>query len=295
MRGLFVPQAGSSPAKPRSLESLVPLFFTVSKVAWFFAAPTNLLVSLAVLGAALLATRRRHLGRALTVLAAVGLCLIGISPLPKVMMRPLEDRFPIVSADERPIDGIILLGGAAGLSRDQVVFNDAASRMTTAVGLALAHPEARIVFSGGDAGLFERGEETEAEAAAKLFALAGIAPSRVLLEDQSRNTRENALFTRRQIAPKPGERWLLITSAFHMPRAVACFRAVGLEIEPYPVDFRTKGTAADYWSPSTHSSDAMRMADLAVKEWIGLFAYRAAGYTDELLPRPASSSGRREP
>lgn len=262
------------------------MFFYISKLFWFAAAPANLFVALAVLGAMLLFTRWRRLGRALSVTAVVGLVFIGVSPLPQIMLRPIEDRFPIVS-DAGRIDGIVVLGGAVGLSRGQVAFNDAASRMTTAVALALAHPEARIVFTGGDAGFFDRGEETEAEAASKLFRLAGIAADRVVLEDQSRNTRENALFTRRLIAPKPGERWLLVTSAFHMPRAMGCFRAVGLDLEAYPVDFRTDGDARDYWRPSGHFAESMRAADLAAKEWIGLLAYWAAGYTDALLPGPA--------
>lgn len=271
------------------------MFFYVAKLAWFLTAPTNVLVSLAMLGAALLFTRWRRLGRALASVAAVGLVLLGISPLPRIIMRPLEDRFPIVNDDGQRIDGIIVLGGAVGLAREQVVFNDAASRMTMAVELARTHPQARIVFTGGDAGFFERGKESEAEAAARLFTGAGIPAERITLEDQSRNTRENALFTRRLIEPKPGERWLLITSAFHMPRAIACFRAVGIDAQAYPVDFRTDGVAADYWRPSTRSADAMRLADLAVKEWIGLLAYRAAGYTAEILPAPNPSTLARAP
>jgi uncharacterized SAM-binding protein YcdF (DUF218 family) len=215
--------------------------------------------------------------------------LIGASPLPKIALRSLEDRFPIAAIEGR-VDGIVVLGGAANIMRGQLAFNEAASRLVAAVGLALKHPESKLVFTGGDAGFFERGEETEAEAAAVLFGLAGIRPDRLVLEDRSRNTRENALFTRELVVPKPGERWLLVTSAFHMPRAIACFRALGLALEPYPVDFRTAGQATDYWRPFARFSEAMRMADLAAKEWIGIVGYRLAGYTDELLPGAAPSS-----
>ena len=164
--------------------------------------------------------------------------------------------------------------------------------MTSAVSLALKHPQARIVFSGGDAGFFERGPQTEAEAAAALFKAVGIEADRIVVEDRSRNTRENALFTRELVTPRPGERWVVVTSAFHMPRAIGCFRAVGLELEAYPVDFRTDGRVWPDRRPFGRLSDGMRMTDLAVKEWIGLATYRLAGYTDELFPSPSTSARR---
>lgn len=267
------------------------MFFYLSKILWFLAAPSNLAVVVTVVGAILLFTRRARLGRALTALGAVSLVLVAFSPFGKLVMRTLEDRFPI-AGETRPIAGIVILGGAAGVTRGQVAFNDAASRMTSAIGLALKHPQARIVFAGGDAGFFDRGPVTEAEAAVALFRDVGIAPDRMVFEDRSRNTRENALFTREIVAPKPGERWVLVTSAFHMPRAIGCFRAVGLDLEAYPVDFRTEGRAAQDLRPFGRLSDGMRITDLAIKEWLGLLTYRVAGYTAELFPAPSASASR---
>lgn len=265
------------------------MLFYVSKVFGFVTAPSNVAVLLVVFGVALLFTGRPRLGRGLACAGAIMLVLLGASPVPKIAMRILEDRFPIAAADGR-VDGIVVLGGAASITRGQLAFNEAASRLVAAVGLGLKHPDAKLVFTGGDAGFFERGEETEAEAAAVLFGLAGIRADRLVLEDRSRNTRENALYTRDLVAPKAGERWLLVTSAFHMPRAIASFRAVGLALEPYPVDFRTAGQAIDYWRPFARASEAMRMADLAAKEWMGIVSYRLAGYTDELLPGSSPAS-----
>lgn len=268
------------------------MFFSVSKILWFLAAPSNLAVVATVVGVALLFTPRRRLGRAFATTGAVALVLVAFSPFGKVVMGPLEDRFPIADDPARPIAGIVVLGGAAGVTRGQVTFNDAASRMTAAVGLALKHPLARIVFAGGDAGFFDRGPVTEAEAAVALFRDVGVAPERITFEDRSRNTRENALFARDLVARRPGERWVLVTSAFHMPRAIGCFRAVGLDLEAYPVDFRTEGRAAQDLRPFGRLSDGMRTTDLAVKEWIGLVTYRLAGYTAELLPSPATRASR---
>jgi uncharacterized SAM-binding protein YcdF (DUF218 family) len=271
------------------------LFFYLSKILWFLSAPSSLAVVLTLVGTALLFTRHARLGRTVAAAGAIALVVVAFSPFGKLVMRTLEDRFPIAD-DTRPIAGIVVLGGAAGITRGQVSFNDAASRMTAAIGLALKHPDARIVFSGGDAGFFDRGPQTEAEAGAALFRLVGIAVGRIALEDRSRNTRENALFTREMIGAQPDGRWVVVTSAFHMPRAIACLRAVGLDLEAYPVDFRTEGRAAPDLRPFGRLSEGMRLTDLAVKEWIGLVTYRLAGYTDELFPSPSrfpSPSARR--
>jgi uncharacterized SAM-binding protein YcdF (DUF218 family) len=261
------------------------VFFPISKIVWFFASPTNFLIVLTALAAVLLFTRWKRLGRAAAAVAALGLLAIGFGPVGKLVVRPLEDRFPQTSADGRRVDGIVVLGGAIGFGRGQVAFNEATARMTAGIEIAKRHPGARLVFTGGDGSLFEGDGRAEADAAEALFRLAGIEGERLVLERRSRNTRENALFTRELIAPQPGERWLLVTSAFHMPRAVGCFRAVGLDLEAYPVDYRTEGDSRDL-RPFRHMFNGLQLTDIVAKEWLGLVAYRLAGYTPELLPRP---------
>ena len=270
------------------------MFFYASKMVWFLASPANLLIALGVVGAGLLFTRWRRAGRAIAVVAALGLLLIGFSPFGKLIVRPLEERFPATVGDERPVDGIIILGGGIGLARGQVVFNDLASRMTIGAELAHRHPRARIVFAGGDGSLMAEHGRTEADAAEVFLRAAGIAGERLVMEGRSRNTRENALFTRELVQRPPSERWLLVTSAFHMPRAIGCFRAVGLDLEAYPVDYRTEGDGRDL-RPFGHMFNGMRLTDLAAKEWLGLIVYRLAGYTTDILPGPSpaqSSSAR---
>ncbi len=269
------------------------MFYYVAKILWFFAGPTNLLVMLAAVGAALLYTRWKRVGRALAAGAAVGLLLIGFSPLGRFVVRTLEDRFPQQTLEDRRVDGIIVLGGAIGFARGQVTFNEAGARMTTAMALAKEHPHARLVVTGGDGRLVGTGP-SEAEGAQELFRLAGIEGERLTLEARSRNTRENALFTRELVQPKPGERWLLVTSAMHMPRAVGCFRAVGFAPEAYPVDYRTDGDRRDVF-PFYHMFNGMQLTDVATKEWIGLLAYRLTGYTPELLPGPLQDSSTASP
>ena len=264
------------------------MFFYVSKVAWFFAGPTNLLVILSALGAMLLFTRWRRFGRAAVAIGAIGLLMVGFSPLGKLIVRPLEDRFPQARLHAaEAVDGIIVLGGGIGFTRGQIAFNEAGGRLTAGIELAKRHPRARLVFAGGEGALVLEGR-TEAEAAEALFRLAGIASERLVMENRSRNTRENALFTRELVQAKAGERWLLVTSAFHMPRAVGCFRAAGFDVEAHPVDYRSEGDRTDLL-PFRFMFNGMQLTDLAVKEWIGLAVYRLAGYTPAFLP------GRRPP
>ncbi len=263
------------------------MFFTLSKLFWFIAAPTNLCVVVLCAGLLLGLSRWQRAGRILVVAAGIGIVLIAISPLPRAMVRPLEDRFAQVSdTDTRKIDGIVVLGGAIGSGRGQVRFNSSASRMTYAVALAKKHPNAKLVFTGGGENLITAVVRTEADDAAQFFSEMGIEPSRIIMENQSRNTYENGVFTARIVKPKPGERWVLITSAYHMPRSMGVFRQAGLNLEPYPVDYNTTGRISDFLRPTRRLAYNMNLADDTVKEWLGLIAYRLAGYTDTLLPGP---------
>jgi uncharacterized SAM-binding protein YcdF (DUF218 family) len=165
-----------------------------------------------------------------------------------------------------------VLGGALDTEvspiRDEPRLNEAAERMTEAVRLSNLYPALPLVFSGGKAGLFQL-EESESDAARRFFAGFNIAPPRLVLEDRSRNTVENAAFTAKLLQPKAGQRWVLITSAFHMARAKALFEAQGFEIVPWPVDYRTRGWA-DRWRLFAAPSEGLRHMDLAFKEWAGI-------------------------
>jgi len=105
------------------------------------------------------------------------------------------------------------------------------------------------------------------------------------LEGRSRNTQENARFTLEMVKPKAGERWLLVTSALHMPRSVGCFRNVGFEVDAYPVGWRTSGRA-DLLLLNGRISDGLIHTDAAVREWVGLLVYWLTGRTSELFPAP---------
>jgi uncharacterized SAM-binding protein YcdF (DUF218 family) len=169
-------------------------------------------------------------------------------------------------------------------ARGQIALNDAAERLTEAAALARLYPDAMLVFSGGSGSLVDDTIK-EAESAHKLWSQLGVPENRMIFEDASRNTYENAVFTQKRVHPRDGEDWLLITSAFHMPRSMGIFRALGMNPTAYPVDYRTFGNSEDF-RPPADGSQAIRNVEIALREWIGLIAYRLDGKTKDLFPAP---------
>ncbi|MBL8569843.1 MAG: YdcF family protein [Phreatobacter sp.] len=269
------------------------MFFYLSKIVWWFAAPSNVLIGMVLVGALLLFTRWSRGGRRFVVFGALGLAFCGFSPLGVWLARPLENRFPVQSQEMQPPTGILVLGGSidqltTAARGGQVTMGAAPGRMTEAVALARRYPEARLVFTGGSSALLRSDAADEAQSAAKLFAELGIAPERITIERESRNTFENATLTRELVRPKPGERWVLVTSAWHMPRSVGIFRRAGFDVIAYPTDFETRNTDRELWRPILPASRGLDLVDRIAREWLGLLAYRVGGRTDALFPAPDS-------
>lgn len=269
------------------------MFYAVSKILWFIFEPSNFLILLALIGLALtLSKRRRTAGLRLTAVAVILLAIAGISPLGNILLEPLEDRFPVWTPAQGPPDGIIVLGGVinpgTSVGRGRPQLNESAERITAAVELAQRYPSARVVFSGGNGDLLDQNEPglKEADQALILLQQLGVPRARITIERRSRNTWENAVFTKALIMPQPGQHWLLITSAAHMPRAVGCFRKAGFPVEPYPVDWRTYGPTGKYYGWFESASDGLKRVDHATHEWVGLAAYWLTGRSSALFPAP---------
>jgi uncharacterized SAM-binding protein YcdF (DUF218 family) len=264
------------------------LFFVLSKTLGLMLLPTNFLIGVGLLGAILLATRFASFGRKLMVASVVLLAICGFSPLGKLLLYPLESRFPPWDAARGAPDGIVVLGGSidADLSaaHGAAIVRTAADRIIAAAALAHRYPNARVIFSGGNPNLVAN-DAREADFAGALFESLGTSKARLMMERRSRNTEENAEFSKALAAPKDGERWLLVTSALHMPRSIGLFRKTGFNVEAYPVDWRV-GERADLLTFSAIALDGLGRTDIAMREWMGLVAYRATGKIDELLPGP---------
>lgn len=270
--------------------------FIVSKILGFFALPSNVLLAAGLLGLYFMRWKRAFGAGRWLVGAALALTLaFGLLPFGRLLMLPLESRFPAWDAGHGDPDGIVVLGGVFEpevTDRPDSGLNEAAERVTAIAGLARRYPAAKILFSGGDilalpaAGAsLTPGGATEAQTAAALFEEFGIPRSRIILEDRSRTTAENAAFSLALAKPQPGERWLLVTSAWHMPRAIGAFRAAGFPVEAYPVDYRTP-TGIDLWIPFGSVSAGLRRTDTAMHEWFGLLTYWLTGHSPVLLPGP---------
>jgi uncharacterized SAM-binding protein YcdF (DUF218 family) len=269
------------------LEEEPLMFFILSKTAALILIPSNLLIGIGVAGVVLLFTRWRRTGTGLMAVSIVLLVLAAFLPFGTVLMHTLETRFPPWDPARGPPDGIIVLGGAIypELSADYgtTQFIESGERLTVIAKLARDYPNARIVYSGGNGNLLGYGE-AESHFVVPLVETFGVPRGRVVIEDRSRNTYENAEFSKALIKPKPGERWLLVTSAWHMSRAVGCFRRVGFPVEAYPVDWRTRrdlrlGVSRQFGGGLSH-------LDEAVHEWLGLFAYWLTGRTSAFFPAP---------
>ncbi|MTH96334.1 YdcF family protein [Roseibium sp. RKSG952] len=264
------------------------MFIYLSKIAYFLMRPSNFLILLGVVGFILLLSRFQLAGRLFLCLSLIGLLIAGFSPAANWLILPLEDRF------KRPeklsgIDGVIILGGGIdtgiAATRGGVPMTKAAERVTVAAVLARKLPDAIFVYSGG-AGHDPAADVSEAETASGLLVDLGVDPEHIVLENRSTNTWQNAVFTKNVLKPVQGQKWLLVTSAYHMPRAVGAFRAAGWSgIVPYPVDYRTRGRE-DRFRGFGDASSGLRRFDTAFREWLGLAAYWLSGRSAELFPGP---------
>jgi uncharacterized SAM-binding protein YcdF (DUF218 family) len=269
------------------------VFFFASKIFWMIASPINLLLFAALIGVLLCYGQRADFGRGLALTAILILLAAATLPLGVLLIAPLEDRFPLPPSDLPPPEGIIVLGGAIddGVSKahQETVFDEGDERLTEAVVLAKRYPEARVVYTSGSSS-FAGETSTEALQARKFMSQMGIPPERVTIEDKSRNTDENARFTAAIVHPEPSQRWIVVTSAFHMPRAMGIFEKAGFHSIAYPVAFRTHGRWQDDLRLTFEPTRNLRIFEIAVHEWIGLAAYWLSGRSDHLFAGPGDSA-----
>jgi uncharacterized SAM-binding protein YcdF (DUF218 family) len=251
--------------------------------------PSNVIAMVGFLGLVIMvATPWRRVGLALGGGGICGILAAGLLPVGNWAIYPLEQRFPAFVDDGRPLTGIIVLSGALDVSRSaargEFALNAAAERIVAFFDLARRHPAARLVYSGGGSAIGSQ-PPPEAWTVTEYLKTLGLAGSRFTIETGSRTTWENARETVNLVRPGPGERWLLVTSAWHMPRAVGSFERVGFRVIPYPVDFQTHG-AGDLVRPFTIVGHGLQRLDLATREWLGLVGYRLSGRTGALFPGP---------
>jgi uncharacterized SAM-binding protein YcdF (DUF218 family) len=260
---------------------MAELSFTLSKLFWLFAAPANLFALLLLIGAFLCLSPhagRSSLGRILVFILAMLLFLTAMLPIGSWLLQPLENRYSAETPAK--VDGIMVLSGddntALLLERQDPASIAAASRYLKFATLAQRYPKAKLAYVGGSNKVVQAAQPTIPTAIQELMTQLGIAPDRIVYETKSRNTRENAVLAYQQIAPKPDENWLLVTSATHMPRAMGCFRQLGWNVFAAPTDFRTKSQQA--FAINFDMLAHVAELQIAVREYIGLVAYSVMGH-----------------
>lgn len=263
------------------------MFFYLSKILWFFLDPGNAFLLVLLVGLILTATRWRGFGKFMVAMSLAFAVLVTFVPVGHYMVRSLEQRFPTPEPLPDRIDGIVVLGGVIDpvLSSYLVrpAINGAVERITRSAWLAREYPTARVIYSGGSGSLVDQ-QVREADYVASLYHELGVTEPQLILERDARNTWENASNAFDIAKPQPGENWLLVTSAFHMPRAVGVFRRFGWETIPYPVDF-SSSAESPIRSPMSFSSGLGGFSK-GLHEWIGLTAYWMTGKTGSAFPKP---------
>ncbi|RYG57140.1 MAG: YdcF family protein, partial [Alphaproteobacteria bacterium] len=264
---VFAVNAGTS----RPVAEGKSMFFWVSKVFWLLAQPLSLVFLMMLAGLIFMLRGQKRS-------AAVGLTLgllihgtVSFTNFGYVLMQPLEDRFAVPSPAPTSVDAIIMLGGATlarpSSARQITELNEAGDRLTTTLWLANAYPAAKVFISGGSGVLSDEGE-SEAETASRFFLAHDIAADRLVLEGESRNTDENVANTKALLGADGAGSLVLVTSAFHMPRSVGIFRQAGVDVIPWPTDYRTPGPqwfGLDIVNPMQN----IVVSTVVIKEWIG--------------------------
>ena len=266
------------------------VFLWLSKIVWYLISPSSILVLWTCAAIVAAAFNRMVLARKLLLWLTVPLLLVAMLPVGRWLFTPLEAR---IERPELPskVDGIVVLSGAE-LGRISTYwqmpeFNGAVERQLAFMALAKRYPEAKLIFTGASGSLIN-GQYSQVDVAKRLYEQQGLDSSRIIYEDKARNTAENGRLSHDLVKPKPGERWILITSAWHMPRSIGVFCKLDWPMIPYPVDHRS--LPDDQWLIELRLSDHLHSLDLAAKEYVGLLAYYISGKTSALMPQTCLDS-----
>ena len=259
------------------------LFFVSSKIIWMLAKPESLLLLLSTIGLIALWANARRTAIILITSATGFSLLIALLPLGDLVLKPLETRFPN-NPQLSEISGIIVLGGAeqAGRSKywQQPQLSTSGERLVEAVALAHRFPDAKLAYLGGSGSIFNQ-DDKGAGVAETIFLSLSIEKKRLVIESHSRNTYENAKLGYEMIKPTKVEKWVLVTSAFHMARSIGVFCGVGWPVIPYPVDYFS---GSFLQKPGINFAHNLENLNIGAKEWLGLLAYRLTDKIPTLFP-----------
>ena len=261
------------------------LFFYSSKFLWNIISPDSLFALLLAVTVGMFYFDYHVLARRLLTFLFAAVVFLSLFPVGNWMLYPLETQFKHNPELPGQIDGIIVLGGSiepeTSRAWRQLELNYSAERLTSFVELARRYPEAKLVFTGGNASI-NRDKPTEAGILKLHWHQLGLDPKRVQFEIQAKNTAENAYYTKQLVKPSPNSKWLLITTAFHMPRSIGVFCQNSWSLIPYPVDHQINPD--NLFEINFNLLGHAGHLKQAIHEWLGLVAYYLTGKIPDLLP-----------
>lgn len=267
------------------------LFFIVSKLAWSVLSPSALFVWLILLALVLLCRGCLQAAKILLIIMTfIGFTVMAY-PLGDVLLEKLEKRFTLPATLPEQIDGIIMLGGGeqlkTSLSWHAPQTGEAGERYLATAMLARYYPQTPLWVSGGSNLLQMSAHEEVADIHRQLLMMAGVPTSQIHIEQNSRNTFEN-IQNLQQVLPDPDGQYLLVTSAYHMPRSIGIARKLGLTVIAYPVDYRSQRGAFRQWDFALF--EHLQTLEPAIREWLGLTVYFMTGKTNQFLPGPLTGA-----
>lgn len=253
------------------------MFFFFSKVLTIFLFPLPLIIFLAIVFSFFTKEKRNKFFVLFPILL---LWFFSSFPVSQFLVHSLEKNYPPVGYNQVPSsDVIVVLGGMINpltAYPEKPELLSAADRLTDAVILWRQKKADWILFTGGSGVLFQQ-DVQEAEHAGKLMELLGVEKDKIILESESRNTYENALYTTKILSEKGFQSVILITSAFHMERSKGVFEKQGIKVFAFPTDYKTIRNELN-WDNLTPSSGGLDSSTIALKEWMGLIVYKWKGY-----------------
>ena len=263
------------------------MFFYMSKILWFFIDPSNVILVALCLGTSFLYLGWDKLSRWVLSLTALVAVIIATLPIGQNLFVILENRFPVNQALPAKVDGVIVMGGVVNQvltrERGQLAVGGAAERLISFLEISRKYPTAKLIFTGGSGNIF-RNEIKEGDVVRSFMIDMGVDHERLIIENEARNTFENAVFSKKLVNPLAHETWLLITSAFHMPRSIGVFRQAGWEVIPYPVDYQLNSNLN--LSLSFNLASGLSFLSTGIHEWLGLLVYWLTNRTNTFFPSP---------
>ncbi len=268
------------------------LFFWLSKLVWVVIKPDFFLMVLILAGTVWLFAGKLRRAKFLLGVASLAMVVIAVCPLGIMLLNPLEHRFPSSPDLPEKADGIIMLGGAEDNEKTQLwqqpEIKKSADRYVAFIRLMHIYPNARHIFAGGSASLIHQ-DYRDADTARQVFESLGVDVSSMEFEGNSRNSFENVVNVKALVHPEPGQVWILVTTAAHMPRSVGIFNRLNWTVIPFPVDHHTRPDKS--LKPTLDFSGNLFMLNRAVREWIGLAAYYITGKTNAFFPSMRKEAG----